>query len=426
MRLLSEVLPLRTTDVLGDYAETTPLPHQIGDLTASPTAAVRLSATEFLWADHQVQSVTNAYLAAQPISAWEATPKTLAGVSGTLVRLAAPAPEGAILTVAGKGRQSTATGRLLENCADVIEYGLALAGRSFAAPVLAAFRAECARNGLKIAGPINVLQSARAWIETWTASVGAVWTPSALALYPTAAPSTFRYTLDATNSSTPVLDADLKSAAASLRLSYAHNDGKNRDDGVVELAASGTLFTNAQTISAPWLRGSASAIAVCTRFLTRLASGVQPVTIDITVPPVNAGGWNVVKPCRWVYLNHPPITGAMFVLGREFAPGGRSARLTGELQGSLSPDIRLVAYSAATADTVDAAVEISGRPGFPTFTITDTDRRPLVGAQVSLDGGQPKLTDARGQVTFAAAAGLHRLDVALAGYYDFSLTVTVL
>ena len=67
--LLSELLPLRTTRALGDYAEDTILPEVLGDLTEAPFPLIRLDDSRFFAADHPME-VTAVYVERQLVADW--------------------------------------------------------------------------------------------------------------------------------------------------------------------------------------------------------------------------------------------------------------------------------------------------------------------------------------------------------------------
>ena len=67
--LLSETLPLRTTRMLGDFAEDEVLPQRFGDLRHSRFRLIKLSLTEWFAADHPMP-ISNVYIDDEETDGW--------------------------------------------------------------------------------------------------------------------------------------------------------------------------------------------------------------------------------------------------------------------------------------------------------------------------------------------------------------------
>jgi hypothetical protein len=92
-----------------------------------------------------------------------------------------------------------------------------------------------------------------------------------------------------------------------------------------------------------------------------------------------------------------------------------------------TPTVSITSHSVALDSLTGEALEIAQRNGSVTFTVYDADRRGLQGARVSLDGGGPRTTDARGQVSFAytttATPTQHEIAIEAPGKVAQSLTI---
>lgn len=421
MLLLSETLPLRGSDELGDYEDSAPLAHCYGDLSASPVPLTAISRTEFHVSEGKVTPLA-VFVDEQEIKSWEA----FFGDGYTGIRIASPLPPGSAISATLTGKRSADTGELIENPADIIANVFRIARR--APPVaLQEFRATVA--GLKLAGVINTRQSIRAAIDEIIRSAGAIWTAStsAFALYPTPAPGGTRYTLDARNSSLPALSRDAADSAGALTLTYAQNWAKARPARSITATARSGQYRNtvALSIAAPWLRQTRDADAIVSRVLARLAGDALQVTLAAEIPGAEWGGLEAIRPGRWVNLAHAHASGPMIILGWQWAPGARSVQITGELAATIAPVIEITGRSAARVTADDGGVEVAYKNGIATFTILDPDGKPLPGAQVSLDGSYAKIADERGQVRFETAQGKHKLAVAAKGYMPFEIEVEV-
>ena len=128
--LLSELLPLRTTRALGDYATDAILPEVYGDLTAAPFPLIRLDDSRFFAADHPME-VTTVYVENQIVADWAMVLESDgAGRTWTEVHFSAPVPPGSEVSAAGTGRLDDDTGALIENPADIAARICTLAGRT--------------------------------------------------------------------------------------------------------------------------------------------------------------------------------------------------------------------------------------------------------------------------------------------------------
>ena len=420
--LLSENLPLRTTRILGDFAEDQVLPYRFGDLRNTRFRLIQLNDSTWFAADHPM-AITDVYIDDELTSGWAATIESdTTGHSYTIVRLAAPAPPDAKVSASGIGHRDPVSGNIIENPADLMEFILRMAGRSETFPLL---RAECAANDIRLAGSVDRLQSVLSWLDEIAGSAGAIWIPEAACLYPIVYSRGYIEQLDRFSASDLDVESALDDTADVLHLGYDYNDATGKSGQFVELTASPRRFGGyVQELSMRWLRSSANAESVGRRLLQRLAGERYSVA--------HGTDQRQLRPCTWTRIaNHPdwPIPGGdptAMVLGVEVDYETGQAEVTSEVIASV-PEIAVTAHSVALPSTVTAAIAVAISNGVATFTISDEAGRPLKDAQVSLDGGPARKTNEAGKVAFnitpATPPKKHQLAVEAPGYTPFLLDV---
>lgn len=421
-RLLSELLPLRTTAILGDFAEAKVLPHRFGDLRRTRFPLIKLSPTNWFAADHAMR-ITNVYVDDEATVGYDVVlDGDDNGNAWTVVRLAAPAAPDVEVSASGVGRLNPRTGELLQNPAEIIEFILALAGRTETFPLL---RAECAAADIVLAGSLDRSQTIRAWVDEIAYSCGAIWTPTDATLYPTANVRGQITSLDRYAARDVQVTSTLPDTADVLHVSYDVNDATERPQQFIELTASPQRFGGiAVEVELRWLRSSANAETIGRRMLARMA-GIR-YSITFTTDQV------AMRPCRWTRLeSHPqwPIAGAdptPMVLSVDVDTLAKRSTVTAEYVAS-APAITVTAHSVALPTTVTAAVAVALANGVATFTISDDAGKPIRDARCTFDGGAAKKTNEQGRVEFSVTAAdppkKHALAVSALGFTPFVLDV---
>lgn len=416
--LLYELLPLRTARMLGDYADDAPLPHVYGDLTTARFPLVRISDTRGLAADHPME-ITAAYVGDTATSSWSSSVEPDArGSMCTFVDFGAPVASGVPMAAAGRGKRSPLTGGLITNPGEVLEDVARIAGRSDSFQQL---REECAATGLAIAGRVASLQSIRGQFDAIAESAGAIWAPAMSRRYPTITRSGSLVELTRMTASGLRVSATVEDTADLLRLGYDVADATGKPQHYLELTASPQRFGGAiKELSLPWLRTAANAVTVGTPILQRLAGERYAVSFNSSRTDIRPGMWiKLVAHPEWPLAGDDPT---IMVLSVNVDAAAGAIEISGETLMT-TPTVNVTAHSVALPDAFHGALEVSKRNGVATFTVYDEQRRPLVGASVSLDGGPPKITNERGIVTFVATAGLHVLDISGAGYEALQIEV---
>lgn len=444
--LLSEILPLRTTKALGDYAEDVPLPWIFGDLTEAPFPLIRLSPTRYFAADHPMP-ITRVFVARQVVSSWERVlPSDEDGHTWTEVHFAAPVPVDAEVAACGTGKTDDDTDELIENPGDVAQLISSIAARDDDWSTL---RADCSSINLTIAGRIFDLQSVKAQLDRIMQSSVTIWAYGMARLYPAPAmPVTGGELLNEDGDpllaedgnpllidAGPILDLDyrevtglrvsasLTDTADVLRVSYDWSDASQRALHYIELSASPKLYGGlSKEVSYPLLRKPQNAETIGRAVLQRLAGQRYDVSFTTDNMTLRPGDW--VRPVahpEWPLPGDDPV---IMVLTAEMDLDSKTILVEGEtLFGRAT--VTVTGHSIALPDTVDSAIDVVVRNGIATFTLTDEDGRALAGAAVSLDGSAPLRTNAQGKVSFPAVAGVHELAVEAVGFVPFTVLVTL-
>jgi hypothetical protein len=410
--LLSETLPLRTTAVLGDFAEARPLAHRYGDLRDARFPLIRLTDTVWFAADHPM-TVDGVFVDGERTLAWEqAIESDDDGNAWTVVRFSAPVATAAAVSATGTGKLHATTGALIENPADIMADIAAIAGMSLTFPDL---RAQAAAEGLRLAGSVSAFASVRSVLDDVARSCGAIWTPAGGRLYP--ATSVVGAVIDLDKQAAGALDppqAAIDDTADVLRVAYARADATGRMQRFVELSASPRLYGGVVAeLALPWLYLPANAESVGRRLLARMAGRRFATAFTIDRHDLRPGQWlRLVEHPEWHLTGDDPY---VMTLDVEVEPGARRSRITGEAVLS-TPTITVTGHSVGLPDTTEGGADIEFRDGVATLTIRDDDGNPLKGATVSLDRGTPQRSDERGQVSFATQRGPHVLLIERDGY----------
>lgn len=413
--LLSEILPLRSTRMLGDFATDAPLAHRYGDLTTAPFPLLRITDTEFFAADHPME-ITGVNADDQPMQGWERAIRTdAAGNTYTVVLLSAPAPDNVALSAMGRGKRNQLTGALLENPADIMEDVMRIAGRKEIFPQL---RAESAAAGLVLAGSIgDQALSIRATLDLIARSAAAIWTPAGGRLYPTGQVSGPVVDLTKMEASGFTVTAVIDDTADILRLSYDQNDVTGKPQRYMELTALPRRFGGIVVeMTLPWLRTPANAEATGRRVLSRMAGRRYRVNFSVNRIDIRPGAWmRIVDHPEWPTDDADPLAMALAV---DITPETKTTTIEAECVLS-TPTITVTAHSVSVPPTAGAAVDVTIVDGIATFTITDVNQQPIRNARVSFDGSAAKTTDAQGKVRFPATHGAHKLAVEAEGKTPF-------
>lgn len=410
-RLLYELMPLRTSRQLGDYAVDAPLAHVFGDLTAARFPLVRLTPTRGHAADHPME-ITGAGTGTTPTSSYAAVVEADAtGKVCTFVDFGAPVDAADQMWAYGRGVRNPLTGALMTNPADILEYISALCGRSDKFQQL---REECAAAGIRLAGRVadNTI-SIRATNDLWTQPAGAIWSPGMARRFPSL-PSGYVIDLDDQVSENITVDEVSDDTADVLRISYDQCDVTGKPQKSIELTANPQRFGGiALELSLPNLRTPANAEAVGVPILQRQAGRRYTVGMDTARFEIRPGQW--IKLRSHPEWPTPDIDPPVMILSVNPDRDSETSPISGEFQASY-PEITVTAHSILLADTFNGSLEVSERNGIATFTVFDENHKGLQGARISLDGGAPKTTDASGQAPFPYISGhTYRIDVEAAG-----------
>ena len=428
--LLSDPIPLRTSESLNAYRVAAALPWWFGDLTHSPQALVQLSDTEFLAADHAM-TITAVQIDGQNVQGYAASSATdSTGATYTVVTLSAPLPTGAQITACGTGERSPRTGALIESPADVLERIFQRSGYTITDAIyqgLYQLRSQCAAEGLVIAGRVPFAVTLRVKINEIMRSIGGGWCSGNFWLYPTlealaTVPANAPERLPGATVSACVATADASYDTLNLKFDDQSYVAEHRQ--AIKLRARPSLGEGRATVTllAPWLRSMRAATLVAQRLLTRASGEAYVLTIDASPvePAVIIGEVIALQSPRLPQAGLWPVT----VITAERI--NAATKLLAELliaQPNLVFD--LISRTIAGDITQLPAVEVAFANGIAKFTIVDATGKPLTAARCTLDGVTPLRTDNQGVVRFPATPGAHVLSVEAAGYQPFSLPFTL-
>lgn len=419
--LLYESIPLRTTRQLGDFAENEPLAHVFGDLTAARFPLRRISATRGHAADHpmEITGAGSGNLATQSYQA--VIEPDDSGRVCTWVDFGAPVPDGEAMWAFGRGKRHATTGALIANPGDILtDISNTIAGRS---DNYQTAREECAAAGILLAGRVAVAQSIRLSLDAPAESAGLIWCPGMSRRYP-AAVSGYVLELDRQRANLrgdP--QASVDDTADILRIAYDWCDVTGKPQKSIELTASPQRYGGVvKELSLPWLRTPANAVTVGTPILQRLSCERYAVPLAVARTDIRPGQWLRLHALPdWPFADADPV---VMVLKAKVSRGTRSSELDCEWQRT-TPGVSVTAHAVALDDLTGDSLEISTRNGIATLTVRDENERPVNGARVSFDGGEPKTTDARGQVSFSYTPGAHEFAIEAPGMEPQSVAVTL-
>lgn len=314
---LSDVVPLRTSTVWGDFTRADVLPIVYG---RAELTAIRYDARAYLVADHAIAGVDSVSVDGESVSNWtHKNTNDTTGATVALIMFSAPIDDDQVVTATIRGKLHPVTGALLDTPAGVLWDLLAnVYGIPIQSTALDAFSAET--TGMAVGGVINDLsRTRRAQIDEVMMSIGAAWSLGAddiAMLFPPTdtgeKPSAAIITpVSATNVSA---STDRDSLANKLRAEYLYSWAEETSRAAFEtsrLSSINQYGLVAATISAPWTRTERQAAEIAERLieyrnLPRWRIGADIQGIDI-------------KPGDWVDVQHPiaPYSGRRLVVSAE-------------------------------------------------------------------------------------------------------------
>lgn len=393
-------LALRTSDVLGDFAENFILPHRYGNLTETAFVLGKLTDTLYVVADHPMQDITAVYETGQKLTAWKwynGADKT--GKTICFVELGQPAnATNAIISASGRGKMSSVTGQLIENPADIITDIVGLNGRLLEFPL---FKQACARKGLKFAGSLTEIKGLRLYVKQILGSFGALWVADNIIFQND--PSV--YTTRVYNYSLPTYVAKLEDRSGNVKVAYRHNEVTNKYGAFLSVGALNSPYKAEKIYYCKWLRDARLALEYATE-LAKVNAGIFYEVSCTVGAQVHSG--------QWISLANSFIEGDILITEARLEAAGTSIR--GLLVKSRWTNTVLLSYSSEIPERQKEGIELDFANGILTITIYEEDNKPLVGAFVSLDKGTPRKTDTDGKVKFTTTAGGHVLDIAAIGF----------
>ena len=430
--LLSDLVPLRAAENLKYFLQGGYLPWWYGDLRNSPQAAIQLSDTEFLIADHAMMGDIGVQIDGQATQGFSSGLVARPGEPAYYaVTLAAPLPAGAQLTVTGRGMPHPRTGALMDNAADVLEDIMRRSGYVVSDAMrasLSRFRAETAAAGIVIAGRVTARETLRATINSIVRSVGGGWSSRSAWLHPPAR------ALQVPSSAANLLPeavvtgvfAQREQAFNELEIKFDDQSYQANHRQAIVLRAKASMVSGVvrKTMFAPWIRSPQVAQALGERILRRAAGAVYRAQIEA---PERARGVEIGDVLSVESAQFP--RGSMrnvVVIGQE--RNDQSLRVTAELiEPIANQKIVVISRTVASDVTQLPAVEVEVRDGTVRFTVYDESGKPAPKVRVSLNGAVSKMTDMQGLVVFPrpAVPGVYTLYVYRTGTVPVEIPVTI-
>lgn len=417
--LLYELVPLRTSQELGDFATAFVLAHRYGDLSNARFNLDAMSTTKYFVADHPMV-VTSVFVNNTVTQGWSYTTESDGkGNTWTVVNLSNATISGDVVSACGIGKLNPDTGELLTNPAEIIEDIERICGNETLG--WGQLRAEAAAAGIVLAGCITAVQSIRAQIDEVTGSAGAIWSLGISRLYPTDTVTGLLKVLEKSVVSAVVPSADLTDTADILKLSYDFNYATGSPQRYIQFEASPKRYNGIEfDLTLPWLRQSANAELIGRRLLQRLAGKRVDVAFNSTDPVIEGDWVKLVSVPEWSFQSYgDPI---IMVTESDTTPGDNEIACIGETVIEY-PQIVITAHTIAIPSTTDGGADVVYQNGVATFTFTIPGGGPAKGARCSVDGGAPKTTDDQGKVAFQLAVGPHTVAVEAVGYTPMQFTV---
>lgn len=425
MRAFTDLLPLRTTAVWGQYREAAVIPHRYGT-TAGPPLQYDSARRLFVWADHPSLVVSEVRVGGQLVLDWRwynGADSTGRGV--TFVQFGQPVDEGAEILISGTGKAHARTGAALENPADVLHDILAnIAGMSVAESDLDVFRAQAATLGLKVAGSIDERVSVQTPCVALCESVGAVFCatmPGFARVFPGDLDAYVSVAVEGKHAVSA--DAELDDLANVLTVHYDFADGNARRSLRLEAPDSIADFGQRELeIEAHWLANGRVAYEMAARRITHSARPRYRISA--------AGLAGRIRVGETVSFDHPrlPYSGTAFVTSVVLdVPALKSSAIEAVVAVGDAPRISLVSQASAFEPDRYASAALVTRGSERIVTIEDEIGQPVGNAKVVLDGEVTRFTDASGRVTFPIhlmPPGEHEL-VVTAGERELVMVVTV-
>jgi len=420
-RRLTDPLPLRTTEDLGQYTEIVTLPRPLGRCTLHP---VPFDGSGYMWlvADGLTRSIERVEMDQREI-----TPKAVhqdtdaSGHPVTVIETRQQVESATDLRVALDGLLHPLTGGPLDRPDRQLWYTLAVAGLDVAPADFADLAAWCETQGLVTGGVLDDhTVSVQSWLRMICAGAGLDWSSDrpgwALPWPPKEGEATVEEITRYLSPGLP-LESDADALCTIVDVRYDRQLGEYRGSLRVRAPGAVELYgERLKSITAGWIQDARSALFYGRRYLAYYG---RPLWRGEATAPAD---FAMVGDSVAVDHSHAPVSVAHVVRRARRADG---SRLTLEGPAGPAPEVELDRTVAAVdPDRIEGPLYEYGAP-LPTWRIVDEEGRPMPGARVTLDGGETRTADPFGVVQFDAAPGSHVLTVIAEGREPIEYPVVV-
>jgi len=423
---LTDPLPLRQNVVWGTFPSTAAvcIPHRYGVVGGALVQYDR-QRTQFVWADHAVESIDAVLVNGVPASGWTwANVKDVTGHPVAMVTMQQPVDLGTIPTARGKGKLHAGTGARMTDPAAILWDILAnICGRNVAESSFATFSAECSARGLEAAGSIEKADPVMAVLIAVCSSVGGLYSPAGPVLWPGGHSGPVLSQIDSDLGHVLTASARVSDIVNDLTIRYEFESDSPRQSLQLEAPDSVTRFGRRPlVVDAAWISSARTAYDVAARILAQRARVQWSTRVEGVKRALRVGDS--------ANLAHAvlPVTGAQTVLAAEYDFANSLTAIELSAPVGSSPFIRIIQQSEAFDPQSYAGIGVQTIGNDRVLTITDNDGTALVNAAVTLDGKLTRFSDSSGHVSFPAIAmapGSHTIDVLTAGGRTLSTTVLV-
>lgn len=425
--LATDLLPLRSTAEWGEYVNIATIPEVVGDCSNKFCRTIPYDADGFEHCfSNGAAEVTEIQIDGQdtPEFSYEVI-RDRADKSITIIRLPAALAEGSVLTASGLGARKPASGELIENPADLVDYYIVeRAGKTIPAAHLDRLRLQCNAHNVRIAYQFTGPMTLAAMLNDLAQAVGMAWTYGSWQLFPLAGASrVYDFEYENFVDDGESLETKLANSFNVVKINFLYHPALADYARSLTVKADSYLFTEDKPLEifSQWLSSDLAAFEYASRLAAYLSRYVLAGSFALKADPeftIRLGEYHGLLHPR---LPFPDTAPALFY---GLVPAETQYAVNALIEGPATFATRLLLDASRLAMPQLGGVQQAEDEGKVTLTIYDENDRIAPGALVTLDNGETKVADAAGQVIFTnVAPGLHTITWLIEGYDAQSLQI---